>query len=123
MSLILEAFKDARLKTGLTPTIIHSDQGSEYHSRRYINFLQSLNIRVSMSKKASPWQNGVQESFYRGFKEDLGNTTHCKSTGALIEKIYQTIHYYNNERIHLALKTSPNLFLEKLKLKSRMAGS
>lgn len=122
VNLILSAFRDAQSKTGLVPTIIHSDQGSEYRSQKYIDLLNSLNIRISMSKKASPWQNGIQESFYRGFKEDLGTVADCDSVGALIEKIYQTIHYYNNERIHLALKTSPNRFLEKLNLKSGITG-
>lgn len=123
VNLILAAFRDAQLKTGLVPNIIHSDQGSEYRSERYIGLLHNLNIRVSMSNKASPWQNGIQESFYRGFKEDLGTVADCNSVGALIEKIYQTIHYYNNERIHSALKTSPNTFLQELKLKSGIGGS
>lgn len=75
-----------------------------------------------MSSKASPWQNGFQESYYRGFKEDLGSIKDCLSIGELLDRVFKTIHYYNNLRIHSALKMSPQQFLE-LKVKSGVTGS
>lgn len=45
-----------------------SDQGSEYRGKNYLNLLKSLDIKPSMSQKASPWQNGHKESFYSNFK-------------------------------------------------------
>ena len=54
------------------PEIAHSDQGSEYRSGLYLNLLKSSGVKPSMSQKASPWQNGHKESFYSGFKLELG---------------------------------------------------
>ena len=71
--LVLEALYQALTKTTQLPEIIHSDQGSEYDSHAWTNLIQGLGIKVSMSRKASPWENGHQESFYSQFKVDLGN--------------------------------------------------
>lgn len=117
----MKAFKDAVSKENTSPEIIHSDQGSEYCSEQYYKTLKEKNIKISMSSKASPWQNAFQESFYRGFKEDLGSIKNCFSLGQLFEKIFKTIYYYNNLRIHSALKMTPQQFLD-LKFKSRTTG-
>lgn len=98
-----------------TPQIIHSDQGSEYRSHKYQELLQDIGIKQSMSKKASPWQNGHQESFYSEFKLELGHPECYPTFGELVEAIALQIHYYNNERIHTALKCSPRVFAEKYK--------
>jgi putative transposase len=97
-----------------TPTIIHSDQGSEYRSFNYLNLLKSLNIKPSMSAKASPWQNGYQESFYSGFKLELGQPDIYPTLGELVEAIANQIHYYNHLRIHTALKCPPAIFAQRL---------
>jgi putative transposase len=109
--LVLEALLDAIKYLGHIPKIVHTDQGSEYCSSENISFLQSLGIQISMSKKASPWENGYQESFYNNFKTDLGlEFDRFTSLGELIAAIYQTINYYNKERIHTKLKMSPVQF-------------
>ena len=93
------------------PSVIHSDQGSEYCSKEYIKVLNYLGIRISMSTKASPWENGYQESFYGNFKTDLGlEYERFETLGEFIEAIHQTIHYYNNERIHTSLKMPPSVY-------------
>lgn len=102
------------------PDIIHSDQGSEYRSEDYLNLLKSLGIKPSMSEKSSPWQNGYQESFYSGFKLELGHPEIYPTLGELVEAIAQQIHYYNHERIHTALKCSPEVFAQRYLLTNRM---
>lgn len=97
------------------PRIIHSDQGSEYRSHKYQELLQDIGIKQSMSKKASPWQNGHQESFYSEFKLELGHPECYPTFGELVEAIALQIHYYNNQRIHTALRCSPRVFAEKCK--------
>lgn len=96
------------------PEIAHSDQGSEYRSQIYLNLLNSFNIKISMSEKASPWQNGYQESFYSGFKLELGHPECYPTLGELIEAIAGQIYYYNNQRIHTALKCAPAVFRERV---------
>jgi len=108
--LIIEAFLDAVDKRKTVPVYFHSDQGSEYESDEYLKLLEKEGIMVSMSRKSSPWENGYQESFYSGFKLDLGETNHYQHLGKLIEAISQTLHYYNNRRIHTRLKTAPVKF-------------
>ena len=108
--LVIEAFLDAVDKRRTVPVFFHSDQGSEYESDEYLKLLEENGIIISMSRKSSPWENGYQESFYSGFKLDLGETNHYQDLGELIEKIAQTIYYYNNHRIHTKLKTAPVKF-------------
>ena len=96
------------------PEIIHSDQGSEYRSGDYLNLLNSLGIKPSMSDKASPWQNGYQESFYSGFKLEFGHPEIYPVLGELVEAIALQIYYYNNLRIHSALKCPPAVFAQRL---------
>lgn len=106
--LIIEAFFDAFQNQGKLPKFIHSDQGSEYNCLEYTKLITDLGIKVSMSKKASPWENGYQESFYDNFKTDLGlEFDRFNSVGEFVEAIHQTINYYNQKRIHTSLKMSP----------------
>ena len=110
--LILGAFEDALDKTD-KPEILHSDQGSEYDSEKYLGLVEKLGIKVSMSAKGSPWQNGYQESFYSNFKLELGQTNRFETVGELIEEVYKQILYYNNRRMHSKLKMSPVQFRQK----------
>lgn len=98
------------LQRHLAPLLAHSDQGSEYRSKIYRDLLKYFGIKCSMSQKASPWQNGKQESFYSEFKLELGYPEAYPTLGELIEAIAKQIHYYNRERIHTALRCPPAVF-------------
>jgi len=89
------------------PRIIHSDQGSEYGSINYTNLVQSLKIQQSMSAPGCPWENGYQESFYKGFKLDLGDPHRFATLGELVAGIYQTIGYYNQRPYSLGTQDEP----------------
>lgn len=115
--LVKSAVLDAIKKRGQLPQYFHSDQGSEYQSEEHAAFLENLGVIVSMSKKASPWENGHKESFYSNFKLELGNTRRFRHDGELSEAIYQQIYYYNNHRIHSALKMAPKQFYQLAALK------
>lgn len=117
-NLVMEAFMNAEKNTGIHPIYLHSDQGSEYTSEEYKTYVKGKGIIFSCADKGSPWQNGFQESYYQGFKRNLGDPNRFETLGELIEAIYQTIYYYNNERIHTALKTNPIAFKASF-LKSR----
>lgn len=109
-ALVLEALHSARQQQGQWPRYHHSDQGSEYDAAAYVAVLVAGGVQVSMSKKASPWENGYQESYYAGFKLDLGQLDQFDTLGELIEAIARTIYVYNTSRIHTALKQSPRQF-------------
>jgi transposase InsO family protein len=106
--LIAGAFKDALVYTKNKVSVyLHSDQGSEYDSQSYTNLIENMGIQISMSKKASPWENGYQESFYSQFKLDLGDTNRFNQLGELIEEIEHIIYRHNNVKTHSVLKTNP----------------
>lgn len=109
-NLVLGAIKHAAQRTGKIPVYLHSDQGSEYDAKVYEDYVLEKGIIISMSHKNSPWENAFQESFYSQFKVDLGFVSRFETVEELIEEIYQTIYYYNNQRIHGSLKMSPVIF-------------
>jgi len=112
--LVINALFDAIKTLGVMPKITHTDQGSEYNCKDYLELLKRFGIQISMSKKASPWENGYQESWYDNFKTDLGlEIDRFETIGELAEAIHQTINYYNKRRIHLSLKMSPYHFKQK----------
>lgn len=112
-TLIMDAFNDAVRRTNTASRYFHSDQGSEYVSGAYESLLAEYGTIPSHSRKSSPWQNGYQESFYSQFKLELGNPHRFSHIGELIEAIHQQIVYYNNRRIHSALRMPPIIFKQK----------
>jgi len=114
--LILEALNNAcknnnnNNNNNIFPHYFHSDQGSEYKSYEVLDFLYQKNIIISMSSKASPWQNGWQESFYGRFKTELWDLCRFDCIEEVILKIHQQIQYYNNHRIHTSIMSTPVKF-------------
>ena len=106
---IIESLSEA-VAIRKAPNIFHSDQGGEYRSKRLNKILENNKIKLSMSKKGSPWENGFQESFYGKFKLELGHPRCYEAVGELMEAIALQIHYYNHKRIHTALKMPPAVF-------------
>ena len=97
------------------PIIFHSDNGKEYDAKVFKSVITDLHIIISRSHPGCPWENGYQESFYGKFKVDLGDPQRFRTLGELVAEIYQTIHYYNTDRIHSALNMPPKCFAESLK--------
>jgi len=116
--LVIAAFNDAKQKQQATPEYSHSDKGSEYDSYKYKTLVKSHHTLVSMSKKGSPWENGYQESWYSNFKKELEDIDRFQTLGELVEAIYKQIYYYNHDRIHTSLKTSPVKFRANLTMQS-----
>lgn len=110
VSLVMQSLLMAAMIHGRSE-ILHSDQGSEYTSGTYVDLAQALGIKLSMSRKASPWENGYQESFYNQCKIDLGDLNRFETLGEVVAAIYQHIHYYNTIRIHTSLKMAPRQYI------------
>jgi transposase InsO family protein len=109
-NLILKTLQNAFKKN--IPEYFHSDRGSEYTSEEVTNYLKTNNIKISLSAKASPWENANQESFYDKFKSENGDLNRFETLGEYIEEIYRYMYYYNNSRIHTALRMPPTKFLQ-----------
>jgi len=120
--LVLGAFEDAcKNPYHHLPKYLHSDQGSEYDSQAYTKIAEKLKIKISMSRKSSPWENSYQESYYSHFKVDLGDPNRFEQLGELIEAIHGAINYYNIRRIHTKLKMTPKQFREKYYEKQKLS--
>jgi putative transposase len=96
------------------PAILHSDQGSEYLSYKHELLCAKLEITLSASDKASPWQNGFMERWFGNFKLELGFLSRFKDVSELHEAIALQVYYYNHKRIHTALKTTPAAYAASL---------
>ena len=108
--LVIDVLKEGKRKRGRAPQLFHSDQGSEYTSAECLAWLTREQVLPSWSPKGKPWNNGVQESFYRTFKLEFGRTSQFKSLEALTEAIGKYMHYYNTKRIHRRLRMPPQAF-------------
>jgi transposase InsO family protein len=82
----------------------HSDRGSQYASGDYTDELKAHGCRVSMSAKASPWQNGLCESWMKTLKyEEVYRQEYRELAEArtLIARFIEQV--YNGKRLHSAL--------------------
>lgn len=107
--LVLATLRQA-LAVGRTPTIFHSDQGTEFMAQCCTDYLEQRGVRISVSDVASPWQNGYVQSFFGRFKQELGDLDRFETAGEMIEAVYRHIHYYNHRRIHTALRMPPAVY-------------
>ena len=76
-------------------TILQSDQGSEYLSYKHQLLCDKLEITLSCSKRASPWQNGFMERFFGSFKLELGSLKQFENLDQLHEAVALKLNYYN----------------------------
>lgn len=112
--LVLTTIKQAIKNAGTIPDIFHTDQGTEFLAKAITDYVEAKGTHVSVSDKASPWQNGYKESFFGKFKDEFGDFNRFETISELIEEIYSQIHYYNTERIHTILKMPPVMYAQLL---------
>ena len=62
------AIKNRPVQKGL---IFHSDRGVQCASKKFVNTIESYNIKRSMSRKGNCWDNAVAESFFATLKFEL----------------------------------------------------
>ena len=82
--------------------IFHSDQGCQYTSRAYQDFLVERGIRGSMSRRGQCWDNAPTESFFRSFKRETGlRRLHLAGQGEVEMLVLDWIEtWYNLRRKH-----------------------
>lgn len=85
-------------------TILHSDQGSVYSSKKFNESLNSYNIIHSMSKPGKPTENGAMEAINGWIKEELFIDFKINFSNDIFKEIENYIYYFNYERPQSALK-------------------
>lgn len=89
-------------------TLIHSDQGCHYTSTRFIELINSFELRQSMSRRGNCWDNAPQESFFGHMKQEV-SFKGINTFEEIKTVIDDWMDYYNNDRYQWKLsKLSPN---------------
>jgi transposase InsO family protein len=101
--LALQALEMA-LSTGRHPEIHHSDRDGGYAAHKYLARLRECQTLSSMTKPDSPEENGYAERLNRTVKEEEAYLGEYKTVEEAREAIGIFIQYYNETRIHSALK-------------------
>jgi putative transposase len=99
----INALADGILKYG-KPTIINSDQGSQFTSALWIQSLQNDEIRVSMTGKGRSNDNANIERLWRSFKYEGSYLYKWQTVAELKANIPKWLNWYNNARPHQALR-------------------
>lgn len=103
----LQVLKDAIEAHG-APEIINSDQGSQYTSFAWTNFLESQGIKISMDGKGRATDNVWIERFWKTIKHRYLYLNPFDNGMDLVEGVKYYIEYYNQKK-HQSLSTSPDL--------------
>ena len=100
----------------------HSDRGSQYASGDYTGLLKAHGCQISMSHKASPWENAGCESWMKTLKSEEVYRQEYRDLAEARASIAQFIdEVYNQKRLHSALGYRPPVEFEQvLGVSSRM---
>lgn len=90
------------------PEIINSDQGSQFTSDEYVNFVKGLEtVKISMDGKGRAIDNVYIERFFRTIKYDKIYLERPENGSELQSVCKQFIHYYNERRDHSSIGDVP----------------
>ena len=112
-SLTLAALEMALVVRHLPPGCIHhSDQGVQYACHAYTDLLKQQGFRISMSRKANPYDNAQAESFMATLKKEeiyLSNYQTFEEARRRLPHFIEDV--YNRKRLHSAIGyLSPTAF-------------
>jgi putative transposase len=99
--------QDAISKYG-KPEIINSDQGTQYTSALWTQYLESLGIKISMDGKGRALDNIWIERFWKSIKYDHIYLNPADDVLELYKGVQEHIAYYN-EKTHHTTKQKPNV--------------
>jgi putative transposase len=92
----------------------HSDRGVQYASKDYVKLLKEHGFKISMSRKASPWENAACESFMKTLKHEEVYRQEYRNLAEARRSIQRFLEQvYNEKRLHSALGYRPPVEFEK----------
>ena len=67
--------------------ILHSDQGTQYTSKAFVEFCESVHVTQSMSKAGYPYDNAPMERYFNTLKNECTNLYGFQTEEALYEAV------------------------------------
>ena len=89
-----KALASQRLSKG--GLILHSDQGSQYTSKAFIEFCESVHVTQSMSKAGYPYDNAPMERYFNTLKNECANLYEFRTE----EELYRTVEEFAYATYH-----------------------
>ena len=81
--------------------ILHSDQGSQFTSKKFVEFCESVHITQSMSKAGYPYDNAPMERYFNTLKNECINLYDFETEEALYQMVEEFAYVeYNYVRPH-----------------------
>jgi transposase InsO family protein len=81
----------------------HSDRGIQYCCSKYIEILQSNNIKISMTERSEPTDNAIAERVNGILKEEYLRFYQIKDCEHAQQLLTEAIRLYNDERPHMSI--------------------
>lgn len=100
--MVLNALKKAFMIA--KPVILNSDQGCQFTSNEYKDYLKENRVRQSMDGKSRWADNIMIERWFRSFKYEEAYLTQYSNIREARKAIEKYVHTYNFERCHSAIK-------------------
>ena len=81
--------------------ILHSDQGSQFTSKAFVEFCESVHVTQSMSKAGYPYDNAPMERYFNTLKSELIYLYEYDTEEALYQAVEEFAYVeYNHVRPH-----------------------
>lgn len=81
--------------------ILHSDQGSQFTSKAFVEFCESVHVTQSMSKTGCPYDNAPMERYFNTLKNECTNLYEYDKEEALYQAVEEFAYVeYNYVRPH-----------------------
>lgn len=81
--------------------VLHSGQGSQYKSKEFVEFCESVHVTQSMSRAGYPYDNAPMERYFNTLKNECTNLYDFETEEALYQTVEEFAYVtYNHVRLH-----------------------
>jgi Transposase and inactivated derivatives len=118
--LVIDAMSAVRARHTLEDgCIFHSDRGSQYTSKAFMEYLSRHGIRQSFSRIGKPGDNSWSESFFATMKKERVHWTFYRTKESIRAAVFEYVHcFYNGTRTQKRLGyLSPRQLFNSLNMK------
>ena len=99
----VEAYQDALKAAGRAPSIMNTDQGSQFTGEEWVGAVESSGARVSMDGKGRWMDNVFIERLWRSLKYEELRLWSYSTVADVTARIGKWMDFYNHRRKHQAL--------------------